>query len=281
MLLNPLFTQNWSRTFSVWIEDIQVQFQPVAKITLSGGFLRRVRSITPMAAGLVALVFMVHCSHSKIQPRPQNSPEPPSQGSSREEGASETGGASWYGSKADGLVGRRTASGEPMNPSLLACAHRTLPLGSYVRVENIENGRRAILRVNDRGPFVRNRILDVTRQAADDSGFLDKGLAKVRVTPFYMEGSQGPRVQKTEKDNPYTIQVAALSDSTNIERLSKELKPVYGNVFLQNAIGKGGQQVVRVQVGSYASMEEAEKASTEIAKRFGDHGVDPFITRRR
>jgi rare lipoprotein A len=280
MQLNPLFTQNWSRTFSVWIEDIQVQFKPVARITLNGGFLRRVRSVTPAAAGLVALLFTVHCSQPKVQPTPQGSPETPSPGS-RAEGPSETGGASWYGSKADGLIGRRTASGEPMNPSLLACAHRTLPLGSYVRVENLENGRRAVLRINDRGPFVRGRILDVTRQAADDLGFIDKGLTKVRVTPFYMEGSQGPRAQKAEQDNPYTVQVAAFSDSANAERLSKELRPVYGNVFLQNAIGKGGQQIVRVQVGSYASMEAAEKASSEMAKRFGDRGVDPFITRRR
>lgn len=90
----------------------------------------------------------------------------------------ETGIASWYGSKFDG---QRTANGEVFDSSKLTAAHRTLPLPSLVRVTNLENGRVAKLRVNDRGPFARDRILDVSRRAARLLGFKKAGTTRVRV----------------------------------------------------------------------------------------------------
>ncbi|SDF74463.1 rare lipoprotein A [Limimonas halophila] len=90
----------------------------------------------------------------------------------------ETGIASWYGRKFDG---RRTANGEIFDSTKLTAAHRTLPLPSMVRVTNLENGRVVKLRVNDRGPFARDRILDVTRRAARLLGFKDEGTTRVRV----------------------------------------------------------------------------------------------------
>lgn len=282
MDFNPLLTQNWSRTFSVWIQDIQVQFQPAVRITLNGGFLRRVRGLTRVSAGLVALFFLLHCSRPQVAAAvPRHPEEEPRNPASQDEGASETGGASWYGGKPDRLSGRRTASGEPLDPSALTCAHRTLPMGSYVQVENLENGRRAVMRINDRGPFIQGRIVDVTRRGAEDLGFLEQGLTKVRVRPVQQDGSKMPSAPKMEVDNPYTIQVAALTEPANIERLSKELKEFYGSVALKSATDREGRPVTRVQAGSYMTMEEAEKASREIAKRFGDRGVEPFITRRR
>lgn len=90
----------------------------------------------------------------------------------------ETGVASWYG---DPFHGRRAANGTIYDQEAFTAAHKTLPLGTEVRVTNLENGRSALLRVTDRGPFVEGRIIDVSRRAARRLGFLDDGLAEVRV----------------------------------------------------------------------------------------------------
>lgn len=91
---------------------------------------------------------------------------------------SEVGVASWYGPE---FHGKRTANGERYDMNALTAAHRTLPMPSLVRVTNMENGRSAILRVNDRGPFARSRVLDVSRRAADALGFIGNGTATVKV----------------------------------------------------------------------------------------------------
>lgn len=91
---------------------------------------------------------------------------------------SEVGVASWYGPE---FHGKRTANGERYDMNALTAAHRTLPMPSLVRVTNMENGRSAILRVNDRGPFARSRVLDVSRRAADALGFIGTGTATVKV----------------------------------------------------------------------------------------------------
>jgi rare lipoprotein A len=90
----------------------------------------------------------------------------------------ESGLASIYGN-GDGYAGRKTASGERMNPRALTAAHRSLPFGSRVRVTNRKNGRSAVVRISDRGPFVRGRIIDVTPAAARVLGF--SGLAPVSI----------------------------------------------------------------------------------------------------
>ncbi len=90
----------------------------------------------------------------------------------------ETGIASWYGSK---FHNRRTANGEIFNMNALTAAHKTLPLPSYVSVTNLSNGRSIVLKVNDRGPFVNNRIIDISRRGAQMLGFLRQGTARVRV----------------------------------------------------------------------------------------------------
>lgn len=90
----------------------------------------------------------------------------------------ETGIASWYG---PGFAGRPTASGEIFDPSAMTAAHPELPLGSEVVVVNLENGREAMLTINDRGPFIGDRVIDVSRAAARALGFYYDGLAEVRV----------------------------------------------------------------------------------------------------
>lgn len=94
-------------------------------------------------------------------------------------GYDQTGTASWYGSD---FHGRLTANGEIYDQNRLTAAHPTLPLPSTVRVTNLANGRSVVLRVNDRGPFLHGRLIDLSRSAAHHLGFASKGLAKVRVT---------------------------------------------------------------------------------------------------
>lgn len=79
-------------------------------------------------------------------------------------------------------MGHTTASGERMNADALAAAHRTLPFGTKVRVENLGNGRSVVVRINDRGPFAGGRIIDVTRGAAEQLGMIRAGVARVKVT---------------------------------------------------------------------------------------------------
>jgi rare lipoprotein A len=86
--------------------------------------------------------------------------------------------ASWYGRR---YHGRRTASGEIFDMNLPTAAHPTLPFGTRVQVTNLENGRAVVLKINDRGPFVRRRIIDVSRRAAQVLGFAKRGTARVRV----------------------------------------------------------------------------------------------------
>lgn len=86
--------------------------------------------------------------------------------------------ASWYGRK---FQGKETASGEPFNPNDMVAAHRSLPLGTKVRVTNLENGKQTVVTVKDRGPYKRGRIIDLSKAAANQIGIDDQGKAKVRV----------------------------------------------------------------------------------------------------
>jgi rare lipoprotein A len=90
--------------------------------------------------------------------------------------AAQCGRASWY------TMGTKTASGERMNANILAAAHRTLPFGTRVRVDNLSNGRSVVVRINDRGPYAGGRIIDVTKGAAVQLGMIDSGVARVRLT---------------------------------------------------------------------------------------------------
>ena len=92
------------------------------------------------------------------------------------EAASQCGKASWYS------MGTKTASGERMNASALAAAHRSLPFGTRVRVENLSNGRSVVVRINDRGPYSGGRVIDLTRGAAERLGMIKSGVASVKVT---------------------------------------------------------------------------------------------------
>jgi len=101
---------------------------------------------------------------------------------SQAEASSQCGKASWY------KMGTKTASGERMDARALAAAHRSLPFGTKVRVDNLSNGRSVVVRINDRGPFVGGRVIDVTQGAAERLGMVHSGVARVKVTVVGGEG---------------------------------------------------------------------------------------------
>jgi rare lipoprotein A len=97
----------------------------------------------------------------------------------RADGWNETGQASWFGAR---FHGRRTANGERFDRTALTAAHRTLPMGALVRVTHLANGRSVTVRINDRGPWVRGRILDLSEAAAEQIGMKHSGVGRVRLT---------------------------------------------------------------------------------------------------
>lgn len=279
-MLSPFHPTNWSKACALWIHEIHIAFDPPAPVAPGrGGFLRHMRWSTPRMAVLVALSFTLHCT------RPPATYESPSTGTRAlpAEGKAyvEEGVASWYGGNDDGFAGRPTASGEIFDPEQFTCAHRTLPLGSFVEVENLENRKRTVLRVNDRGPFLKGRILDLSRRGAEELGFVGRGTTRIRLRSVDAMGQPTPLDPSLDRTDPFVVQVAALSDPKNIESLTRELENTFGVVTLQSATTRGGLAVKRVRVGSYTSREEAEQASQKLARLLKDRGVEPFITRQR
>lgn len=131
-----------------------------------------------------------------------------------------TGMASWYGAE---LAGRRTASGEPFDPDALTGAHPHLPMGTLLEVTDVDTGQSVVVRVNDRGPFTRKRIVDISRGAARQLGIDRKGVARVRVRE--LEGGEGAGgAALSSPDHPgYVVQVASFSSAERAETLAEAL----------------------------------------------------------
>ncbi len=136
----------------------------------------------------------------------------------------ETGIASWYGQDFHGKV---TANGEPYDMNAMTAAHRTLPMPSLVQVTNLENGRSVTLRINDRGPFARGRIIDLSRRAAQLLGVEKQGTAKVRVQ-ILAEESRIMAAQLTGKDDTGIVAVNGVKGAPRSAVASAELAPPPG-----------------------------------------------------
>ncbi len=280
MALHAPQPRNWSRACQITLAAVRVQLGPFLPLNPGrGGLVRRLRPRVLPFAPLLALCFTIHCTRPPVA-----SPRLGPGGGNLAADAyafSEEGESSWYGGNGDGFAGKPTASGEIFDPSAYTCAHRTLPLGTYLEVENQANGRKVVVKVNDRGPFAKGRILDLSRQAAKDLGFANAGVAKVRIRSVDAAGKPAPIDLSLDRTDPYTIQVAALANPENIQRLSAELAP-YGPVTLQDAFTRGGIAVKRVRVGNFTRAQDAQKALDQITQAFAkDRGVEPFLTRQR
>ncbi len=194
-------------------------------------------------------------------------------------GYRERGVASWYGKK---FHGRRTSSGETYDMYAMTAAHKTLPLPSYVRVRNLENGRAAIVRVNDRGPFLHNRLIDLSYAAAAKLGVVGSGTGIVEVEAVMPEDAT-PRVAGAPPAglpappaiDPVPprlfVQVGAFAQWENANSLRARLEAAAVQpVTVQAAVGAlggvDGKAVYRVRVGPLASVEDSDRLTERVAE---------------
>jgi len=187
----------------------------------------------------------------------------------------ERGIASWYGRK---FHGRRTSSGETYDMYAMTAAHKELPLPSYAQVTNLRNGRSVIVRVNDRGPFHENRLIDLSYTAAAKLGIIKTGtgLVEVRaIDPRHFQG-KGRTIQvkadggSTDTDGTpdFYIQVGAFSNLINAENLRMRLAGLtLGMVNITEAVVKG-THVYRVRIGPLTDVDIADRIVAEL-RRFG------------
>lgn len=211
---------------------------------------------------------------------------------------SEVGIASWYGSD---FHNKRTANGEKYDMNTLTAAHRTLPLPSIVRVTNLENGRSLVLRVNDRGPYAKNRIIDISKRGAQLLGYQAQGTAKVRVELLEKESRElkaallGESVESVKTaavnkavpaaaesktlvirndsvadsvtasraaDNSYFVQAGSFTQKQSAAGLKGKLSQ-FGNTSIYTA-AVSGKTFYRVRIGPFSFKEEAEVTLAKV-----------------
>jgi rare lipoprotein A len=168
----------------------------------------------------------------------------------------EEGLASWYGGK---FQGRLTSSGEVFDTNLLTAAHKTLPFGTLVKVTNLANGRSALVKINDRGPFVEGRIIDLSRAAAEQIDMVGTGTARVSVEVLSFAS------------NRFAIQVGAYALERNAEKVRRHLEEAGFLVSLERTV----LGVTRVLVRGVSEKDLAPTRTTLAGLGYGGHVVQP------
>jgi rare lipoprotein A len=180
------------------------------------------------------------------------------------EGYVEEGNASWYG---EPFHGRRASNGEIYDMYKLTAAHRTLPFDTIVRVTNLTNGKSTNVRITDRGPFVENRVIDLSMAAAREIESIGPGVVPVRIE--IVSGSVDLA------SGFFTVQVGAFRDRGNAERLRDRLNATYNPVFVQQYDSPEGLYY-RVRVGKVSSEDAARQFGEQLRAR---EGFTPFVVR--
>ncbi|MCC5796701.1 MAG: septal ring lytic transglycosylase RlpA family protein [Methylophaga sp.] len=199
------------------------------------------------------------------------------------EGYVERGLASWYGTK---FHGRRTSSGEPYDMYAMTAAHKTLPLPTYAEVTNLENGRKVIVRINDRGPFVGDRIIDLSYTAAVKLGIKEQGTGMVEVRAITPGGTSSstprqpsetqtqaqPQPQKVAQTSPMDagvyVQVGAFSTMSRAQEVKTSLQQQISDSVRIQPVSRPQGDVYRVRIGPLASVEQSDALSDKL-KRMG------------
>ena len=182
-------------------------------------------------------------------------------------GYTETGYASWYG---DPYHGRRAANGEIYDKNKLTAAHLTLPFGTMAKVTNLENNRSVTVRITDRGPFVKGRIIDLSLVAAREIQMIGPGTALVRLDVLSLNGKPD--------SGTFAVQVGAFRDRSRAERLQQQLRDRYGNAFGDASVDNydsADGRLYRVRVGPQPSLMEAN----QLAIRLGSDNLPAFVVR--
>ncbi len=178
----------------------------------------------------------------------------------------EVGVASWYG---EPFHGQLTANGERYDMHTYTAAHRLYPFGTRLRVTNLANGRSVTVRVNDRGPFVRGRIIDVSLAAATDLDMLSNGTTRVRLDRVAVPTSAAGT------ESAYTVQIGAFVEAASAHALQQRLSGRYADVVL-SSIRLNETIYYRVRVGRVATIADAEG----LARRLEREGLTSFVTRQ-
>jgi rare lipoprotein A len=178
-------------------------------------------------------------------------------------GYTEQGNASWYGIP---FHGRRSSNGEVYDMNKLTAAHRTLPFETVVRVTNLNNGKATTVRITDRGPFVDNRIIDLSQAAAREIESIGPGVVPVRLEVLgNVDLSAGF----------FTVQVGAFRERSNAERLRDRLSASYSPIFIQQ-YDAPDSTFYRVRVGKLSGEEAAEQYANQLRSK---EDFTPFVVR--
>lgn len=208
-------------------------------------------------------LLLLSCSLTSIAcslpPAKVKVPAPPA----AEGGVSQTGIASWYG---PGFHGRPTASGSIYNQHELTAAHQTLPLGTRVMVTNLDNGRSTEVAINDRGPFAKGRILDLSYAAAKTLGMIGPGTIPVRIEVI---DSGSYNIQTIRQSLDYTLQAGSFTELDNAQRLKEQLAKIYPQVSEVSIVPVHGKDTIhyRVQLGTFPNRRDAEGHAQQLARK--------------
>jgi len=174
----------------------------------------------------------------------------------------ERGIASWYG---EDFHGKPTSSGEIYNMYDLTAAHKLMPLGTVAKITNLDNDRSVVVKINDRGPFIDGRIIDLSYSAATEIGMMEKGLSRVEI-----------KVLKWGKSlSDFTVQVGSFAVEENALRLKEKLNQKYRDAHIIT-YETNDKKYYRVRVGSTKDIGKAER----LAERLSEEGFSFFITRK-
>lgn len=169
----------------------------------------------------------------------------------------EAGRASWYGPK---FHGKLTANGEQYDMHQLTAAHRTLPFNSIVKVQNLDNGKEVMVRINDRGPFAKNRIIDLSKRAAREIGMIGNGTARVSLT---LISSNLTNTQPTDlKVATYTVQLGSFEKENKAFEKSRQIK---GARVVTVPLAQ--KMVYRVYYGTFIDKKEAQAQRRKLRRR--------------
>lgn len=196
----------------------------------------------------LATILLISCSSTKIPKSSQ---------------LIESGIASWYG---PGFQGKQTANGEVFNTSGFTAAHRTLPFNTRILVVNTQNNKSLIVRINDRGPYAKDRIIDLSKGAAKRLDIIEKGTAPVKL---YLV-DQSPNSIKVDnlKKPTYTVQIASYSDASKAKAKANEFNDGWVKQVVVDR-----QKVYRVFAGKFTNVDQAKARKAQLTKQ----GVNGFV----
>lgn len=178
--------------------------------------------------------------------------------------------ASWYGKK---FHGRKTANGETYDMYAMTAAHKTLPMNTWVEVRNLDNNKKIKVRVNDRGPFVTGRIIDLSYTGAGKIDMVGSGTARVQIRALGAATKYDHKEPVAFRDLDYwtgnfTVQVGAFQEKTNADRFREKLSKSYVNAHIVVHEDHRGR-FYRVRIGQFSSLKDAERFSENLVKNDG------------